>query len=587
MRKTFCTALMLATLLPSSPVPAAGTECARSYEFSVLTTTGFRFRELSQDRVELGGRLHLRALPPQRGWGERGHGWWALQLDRTELKSADRAERDEDYHHPFALRRTADGLIAEFRFDSSLPEEVRTKLSGFAYLLQFRSEPVTTTVRERDLLGTYTARYASAEGRITRRKLEYAASASGESGSANLTAISVLGSTAEYQPSSCWLDGLRAEESLRFETGARGFDLVTRQVVAVQRLPEAQLTGSLAELPDQLEAWRVAPAVAPPLDDAARRRLAERLRQGLEARADALPGSTELREWLREFEPVLDSLHALIAAGTFDDTLEKRLLLSLGLLDTPASQRLLADLIEDRSLSEARRFRAIRALVQGDRALAESVIADLDRLLVAGGGLGDPVLDDALLLAVGTLIGMRSGQPGIDDLEGRLVDRLAYADDRERAQVIASLGNTGHAVHVERVGDYRTSASDDVRRRVAGALGQFGGEKAGDLLDGMLIVEPRDEVRMSIIEALGRQPLQAETVTRLFEHAGGSRNPKVRLAAVKAIGAQPANRQTQQRLKALLPGETTRRNYEAIVRAIVRHGEAGRDFQETAGTPRP
>ncbi len=557
--------LFIALALLGGVSPAFAEQCHRSYKFSVDTQSKFDFKQTQIKRLKLEGYLSVRPLN-----ADKDGRWWAVQLtDVTGTANSALKLEDPTYHIPFAVKRTRRGALVEFWFPYELEDVEQNKLKGFAYLLQFQNAPFPG--RESDALGPYKVLYKKQGEAISKSKQRYLKASDALSANKAIDGIDILASIHMMTTDDCWFSTVSGDETLVFHGPIDSFTLQTQQRYKITPVDTERVSSLIWDMPRDLSEWKLKEEGKRPTATELAKTRKDLIRR-LPALENAQLSARDLRARLEQYDSALNSLLNVFERKELSDAFERRLFNALGLLDTPGSQALLCDILMSDTHSELQRFRAARALTQGEGDLSEYAQEQLAKILDGDFQFDSSEMKGSILMATGTIIGNRSGSAGMETLKQKLVDQLNAAYDTEdKAFLVASAGNTHDPALTTTVSRFADDESPRVRANSAIALGMFSGTEARDALTSMLGKESEARVQQAILSAMGNHTLDESGVKKVIDMATGSNDENVRLRAIKALGSQKNNRQEIETvLRNILESETSRRNFEQIVKELHR-----------------
>ena len=154
----------------SSLVNASVNSCEASYQLKTNSQSKFTFQQASVTRHKFNSFFSMKPLSntienlPTKVKLPEGvvASWWGFQLTEV-TQQANRQPLPEEliYSLPFAVLRTSEGNIVDFRFPVDISVEEQDKLKGFTYYLQFpiQQSAITSSYsrKEYDGIGEFTA----------------------------------------------------------------------------------------------------------------------------------------------------------------------------------------------------------------------------------------------------------------------------------------------------------------------------------------------------------------------------------------------------------------------------------------------
>lgn len=527
------------------------TQCLRSFNIRINTQTEFDFGDKSRTHHNLSGQLTL--VPVTHSTMPSHLTWWALQMtDVKQVGNGVTMPFDPTYELPFAVGLNAQALIDRFYFPVELPQQEQDKLKGLAYYFQFANFSQVQSITpdpfariENDTVGLSSARYVievSEQGveTIVKEKYEYSANSgvSGRGGDSNtVQRIEILSSQHRMVPDECWFTSVKGEESLHFSGLGDAFSLKTDQSYSILR--SSSLAESLLiQLPGDLSSWQIEQE-ATELSEEELIALAAEFRTQLMTYPLTDLRASELALWLEKFDPVIDTLGTLLIEKAFDDETNMRLFNALGHLDSDNGNQLLVNLMQTNTLTETERFRAMRAITTGTRALTPQLTEQLLVMLNDQPFEGSESLWGSAIMAMGAVLERRQNNELTQDILSALQDKVGVASDvNEKAALIAALGNASHEDSLNIIINHQSDETPRVRANVATALGQIGTPRAHQALSGMLYTETDNRAQQAVFGAIGQFELEQSDIETITQLASESDSERTRASAIKAIATQ-------------------------------------------------
>ncbi|WP_016956162.1 HEAT repeat domain-containing protein [Catenovulum agarivorans] len=547
---------------------AASQQCKQSYSLEIKTHTQFSFGQSNRSYHILRANMALKQFAAS----DTGS-WFGLQLTEVEQKLDNQVLQQEPILSlPFKFHRTYAGQIDQFQFSQNLTKEQQDRLKGLAFYLQFtdKKSQQQLSVQEVDTIGELTAEYSWQAPVLIKRKQAYINLANASTVSQPIEKFEVIKSKHQITPDDCLVERILGSETLLATGKNKQLSMQTQQTYRLFKL-EKLTNADLFFLTADINTW---PKLVEPEKHLTTDELAKLRKQMLSQLAYldlAQIDTADLANWLLQFDPVLDSLHQLIMEQKFSDAANMRLFNALGLLDSVNSQSLLIGIIETDLFSENNRFRALRALSQGQKALTADITERLVVLLGEQDFAGSEAMHGATIMTLGALVARRQNNEHSQTLETALTNKLAgETNSRKQAALVASLGNTANEKHTDTLAKYTQVQSDHVRANAAFSLGQIGGEKAHNLLSGMLQAESSDRVHKALFSALGNFSMNSAEIDKVSELAVNSSSEQTRAAAIKALAKQTQQKQqVTTHLKQMMKSEKSRKNFALAAKSLV------------------
>ncbi len=369
-------------------------------------------------------------------------------------------------------------------------------------------------------------------------------------------------------PDACWFASVTGEESLHFSGLGNAFSLRTDQSYSVTRL--STLADSLlGELPSDLAVWQIEEKESA-LSEEELAALADEFKAQLMTYPLTELRASELALWLEKYDPVIDTLTTLFIEKAFDDQTNMRLFNALGHLDSDNGNRLLVNLMQTNMLSETERFRAMRAITTGTRALTPQLAEQLLVMLNDQPFEGSESLWGSAIMAMGAVLERRQSNELTQDILNALQDKVGVASDiNEKAALIAALGNASNQDSLNIIINHQCDETPRVRANVATALGQIGTPRAHQALSGMLYTETDNRAQQAVFGAIGQFELEQTDIDTITQLASESDSERTRASAIKAIATQTHKKEVASAsLQRLMRNETSRRNFTLAAKAL-------------------
>ena len=368
----------------------------------------------------------------------------------------------------------------------------------------------------------------------------------------------------------CWLETTKGRESLEILSSTADYKMEINQTYYLSKLTELK-DSLLWQLPDDFNQWKIKQnEEVVELTAAELKALALKMKQALnEVDFMEMRGSI-LAEWLRQFDPVIDQIGVLLKAEFFDDKQKMRIYNALGHLDTPNGNQLLVNLMVDTELTETDRFRAIRAITNGETPLTPELKEQLVDNLLSDNFEGPDDLRGAAIMTLGIVIQTRMENEQSEQLLIDITNKLtASSSEAEQAALVASLGNSNKPDVLDTLKTYSTSNSPHVRANVASSLSQVGTEKAHDMLSGMLYSEGNPKTQQAILGAASSFSLSEEDMSKVASIASTSKSERTRGNAIKALSKQTQQPElAKQKIRTLMKQENSRKNFVLAAKAL-------------------
>ncbi|MCE2572201.1 HEAT repeat domain-containing protein [Motilimonas eburnea] len=536
------------------------TQCQRQYQFSINTQTHFSMQSPLPSSLTMKGVISITPVQYQE------QAWWGVKADNVILTSNGINDRDPSFEAPFAFQIDKQGLIKAFWFAPHLSANQQQQLQGFAYYFQYLSGPNTTKAKptrlEQDNLGQYQVRYSTnQQQQLQMQKTAYRLT---QASAANaFRHIEVKQSLHTITPEQCWFSQRHGTEQLNLIGQADELSFNTKQSYQLSLLSQAQ-PSELFSLPAKVEDWPV--NNQPTLSEAQLNELSARLDHFL-TNTDllALDGFS-LAAKLREFDAVLQRLPDTLNQLNLSDKAQMRLFNALGQVDSPQSQLTLVRFIDHQDSAPNTRFRALRALENGQAPLGNAASQAIIDLLQNTSELGEQA--GSFIMTLGAMLGRRQDNENSQLISEQLLDKLTTSkDDNLAASIITAFANSADEQYTDVVLGYTNSPSSAIQKASARALGSFATPRAYQGLQTMLTPERKERVQQAVLTSLGNYQLDTNTRKDVYQYAATAKQDKVRYAAIQALANQHyADRNKQ--LRTLLNNETSRRNFTAIVKAL-------------------
>jgi len=580
-------------------------QCHASYQVKITSQTKFVFEQTSVTRLKFDSFFSMKPLSntladlPSRVKLPEGvtASWWGLQLTEVQQVANQQLLPTElAYSLPFAVLRSSEGKVLDFRFPVDLTADEKDKLKGFSYYLQFptdKSQISTDLTRfEVDGVGQAEVLYSSqldksqktvndfvlAQGNddklftFSKSKLSYQDTQStryNKKAQQVQNDVNILDSSQLVTINDCWLESTRGRETLYITSSAADYEMEVGQVFSLNKSPSLK-DSLLWQLPDDYNLWKLQESEEVQLTEAELKAMALRMKQALgEIDILEMRGSI-LGEWLKQFDPVIDQMAVLLKSGIFDDKQTMRIYNALGQMDTPNSNRLVVSLIVDTELSETDRFRAIRAITNGESALTPELKEQLVNSILLDEFEGPEDLKGAAIMTLGAVIQYREPNEQSDQLLIDITNSLTNSEnEEEQAALIASLGNSTQPDVLDTLKTYANSDSPRLRSNVASSLAQVGTEKAQELFSGMLHSEENPRAQFAILGAASAFELSENDMTKITDIALNSDSQRTRGNAIKAIAKQTHHPElAMSQLKNMMKKESSRQNFVKAAQAL-------------------
>lgn len=489
--------------------------------------------------------------------------WWGLKADKIDFKIDKQKVSDADYLPSFSFHLNELGLIDKFWFPKNVTKTQKNKLKPLAYLFQYRRSNKSSYISlETEQDGTYKYQYNVDGGKITRKKISV-----NLSGKDSVTDITIQDAADVITQGGCFLENSVGYEKIKVTSEFPQLNNYFN--VHFELSTEPNLTDSpLLHLPENLNEW---PVYHRPVLTHEEKTHQKRLLLTYVSHFDPRNESVfKLADELSQYPDELSALMTVLSDNQLSDAQNKRLIHALGVLDSPESQELLAQMITSTDLDSDSRFRALQAIAIGDSDISPSIVPAIENMLRSGLITDDRILKNSLLPTLGVMVGNRPETSAKTELLDVLSQELssAQSDDR-KLQLILALGNTGDTNYLQDITAYQDNNSSEIRRSVANALGHMSSEDAYLALDNMLGNESiqSTSVCQQIIKSLSDYSLKNDTMNRVSDIAERSENPELRESAVDLISRQTKEKRISV-LKKLLKSEHNRHVFQAIINGI-------------------
>ena len=275
---------------------------------------------------------------------------------------------------------------------------------------------------------------------------------------------------------------------------------------------------------------------------------------------------------MKEFDVVLDSLHAILAENQLNDKQQMRLLNALGQLDSANAQRFLVNVLNKPYASPNTQFRALRALSFGQSALSNEAYLEIQTLIANGVDSNDASMTASFFMTLGIMLNNREVNSIADSLNTDLKNRLSSSSKiSDISGLVSALGNSRRDDNIDLVVAYAEHQDAQVQKSSARALGMMQKPKAHQHLSKMLNNKYQENVTEAVISAIGQYEISEHEMNTVYDFASSSSNDKIRYAAISALANQNKNQELiKKQLKTLLPNETSKRNFKAIINTLHR-----------------
>lgn len=275
---------------------------------------------------------------------------------------------------------------------------------------------------------------------------------------------------------------------------------------------------------------------------------------------------------MKEFDVVLDSLHAILAENQLNDKQQMRLLNALGQLDSANAQRFLVNVLNKPYASPNTQFRALRALSFGQSALSNEAYLEIQTLIANGVDSNDASMTASFFMTLGIMLNNREVNSIADSLNTDLKNRLSSSSKiSDISGLVSALGNSRRDDNIDLVVEYAEHQDAQVQKSSARALGMMQKPKAHQHLSKMLNNKYQENVTEAVISAIGQYEISEHEMNTVYDFASSSSNDKIRYAAISALANQNKNQELiKKQLKTLLPNETSKRNFKAIINTLHR-----------------
>ncbi|WP_228710828.1 HEAT repeat domain-containing protein [Saccharobesus litoralis] len=559
------TALILPTkaLAEQSSVNA---QCQQSYVVKINTQTTFDFNGQQITRHKLNGNLSLKPLN-----NDLQGLWWGIHFNNIQQTANGEVIADDpSYQIPFAVLRNFNGQLIDFRFPVKLEKSQQDKLKGLAYYLQYSTEwQEKPKQKEIDTIGEYQAIYSFKDKQLIKHKTQYNNLDQVEMTIGTLNSIDIERAEQRFTLSDCWLDSTRGNQKLTTASEGQGFTMETLQTYSVIQTAQ-KVDSPLWLLPTDISLWQAPTKAEKPLTKEELAALRKALRQDIKNIKITDLRASDLGQWLEKYDAVIDELGVMLLANEFNDKDAMRLFNAIGLLDSENSHKLLINLMQEPELSETQRFRAMRAIAAGTKALTASVADNLIEMLESDHFQGSESLRGSAIMSLGAVLQRRPNNAAAQQVTTALTNRLAgNSNINERASLIASLGNTTNQDLTPTIAKYANDDSERVRANAAFALGQMGNKQAYDTLSNMLHSEGDNRPQQAVLGALQRFELNERDISRVAEMAKVSKSERTRGNAIKALATQQhAKQQVKTELKQILKSEKSKKNFTLVAKTL-------------------
>jgi hypothetical protein len=556
---------LCAGCLTFNATAATDTHCQTQYQLWLDTRTQSALSSLPSQLV-MQARLSIKHVQQQQQ--KQQPGWWAIKADDVKLSSQGQTAGDADYEYAFAIRLDTSGQIRQFWFADGVPAAAQEKLQGLAYYFQYSPQPETSLQQERDALGEYTASYRWQAPVLRMQKQHYQLHPV-SAGNA-FKALQVVESEHSLRPTHCWFDERMGQETLRFVGHSAELNFTSQQRYQLKRLDQLE-PSALFQLPTALSLWPAVPSAQPALPVEQQKAL---LRSWLQTDRLLASDGYQLANAWRQLDAALlalpEWLPQLLAEHALTDEAMMRLFNALGQVDTETSQYVLVQLLTTQNMTPDNQFRALRALANGQQPLGEEAYWAIKSVMDEPALLPEVTMRGSFYMTLGVMLAERHGSDHSERLHQDLAHALQHASsEAAQANLITALGNSADERHVAQIKRYRDHASARVQKATARAFGSIQSPGAYAQLQQMLSSHPARQapVTRSVLKSLANYSLQADTLNEVYHVARDAQDDGVRYEAIKTMGRQD-NPAIQGQLRQLLPQESSRRNFRAIVQAL-------------------
>lgn len=440
-----------------------------------------------------------------------------LSPQRVNTNGADpdapRLAMNTEFSQPFLIDYGENGLHATVHTAPGVSDFVAQVWRALASTLDFRFEGPGETWRTREsgALGNCQVDYGmERRGRFIKSRTGCDGSVGGAAPVAYESVASVV--TFEMGPASTLSSVTSIERVVTESSGPVPAFASSSELALVARPPQSRellSAESLAGMLDMRNTPSIPSSASAELDDA---RIAGRTMPGLLAQLtdlQALASNRELTDaeeqrlgrahiglralLTRDVEAVEAAVEHLEDGGPVTDIL----IAALGEAGTPQTQAALRDALDEGALTELQRLAVTRSLSRVAHP-TESTLNSLAELR------DDRKLGKQASYGMGSnIFRLQQDDPELAEraLEELLRDLAEATTDGARIRALISLGNAGHPGALESIAAYRNAASPSVRAAVAKALRRIPGDRADELLVGVLM-DSSPTVRESAVGAI-------------------------------------------------------------------------------------
>lgn len=433
-----------------------------------------------------------------------------MQLSSVDLKisgSSD-AATNRALSEPFRVRFNTNGYPKAFEFAAEISEKDRSILENLVRMFQVTNDSGDTwSARESNGSGSYEAVYQRVGARqLQKSKRHFQARSFAEmfDGAKIESSESI-----RLDSANDWIKAMTVDEKLT-SRGQKGPAMTIRNLARLE-LRESSTTAASGDK------WNF---VATP--EPAQTQISQPSKPNLsseQARARILSAVPELDEasqgrtrWIHELRDLLrvdDSLPAVILEilknGELSDRTRADLYLALGLADTGSAQQALITVFQQPDWQIEDALRAIVALGGVNTPSTVSVSALWETLFEVSSGGERQRLASTTTFALGRLGRTLIAQddPQYMNLRAGLLDgALSWADDKQRANFVHAIGNTGDPSLTNEIVGLLNDDHATVRRATAQSLGMLDIDRVANDLVSHFNRETDSQVRGAIAESL-------------------------------------------------------------------------------------
>jgi len=488
---------------------------------------------------------------------------------------------------PWFVELDGDGRIEAAWFEVGVGRAARDVLKSVAAYLQYASPGAAAGRVEQDSTGTYQAAYTPGDApagarALARTKARYVsiATARGPAAPGDVGGPEVKGSAARFELDD---DGWPARVTLEEQLVVAVPESAQRLTADVALRAERTGSGRREELAGAFGAARAglrryAPLAEPPdardlaathdrqeIGGASYQQLIDELRGARDAHAEAA-AQRRLRALFALHPDDARRAAELLRDSSLTVSGKKTLIAALAGAGSPEAQAALVDSLATPSTTELRQ--QTLASLGLTPTPTPATLRALQALVDAP---ADPADRSTALLAVGNAAhtGTAAGDAAAGDAVAWLLERLQRAASSDEAiGYLRALGNTADPRALPALGDRLQSADPAIRAAAVAALRLIDAPAVDDVLgtvllgdsdgrvraeavfaatyrtvapllpalEGALLRDPEPQVRIRIVELLGRRRSESAACAPLLSRAAqGDRDPQVRSAAAKAL----------------------------------------------------